>query len=627
MSSPHYAVDFESYYDDEVSIKTLGGWMYLQHPKTDIYMVSIYGPDVDYVGPPGDAPWKKIKGKLWVSHNAAFDELVYRRLIELGTVDGSIQPSDWQCTANMSVYFAAPRDLAGASKALLGEVTSKAMRNWMKGRSWQDAITEGKADDLCQYARQDAKLCYRLWLRWADKWPQQERELGQLTTQMSWRGVYVDQERVKAGIDLLTTKMFHADQDIPWVGTFDAKGKPVKRLSAPRLAQACRDEGIPAPASVAQDSEECDEWLDTYGESYPWVMALRTWRRSNALREKMLTMQSRVQPNGRMQYGLKYFGAHTGRWSGDQGWNAQNLQKEELFGVDLRRCIIPEPGKKFIIADLSQIEPRIEAWIVEDHDFLELCRKGMSPYEAHARVSMNWEGGNLKSEAPKTYALAKARVLALGYGAGFLKFITMARKYDADACFDAAVSEEDITRFDNWLARVGNDDWTRQWNSADDETRRIFVNSWLIVMEYRASNTKIADLWKRLEEEFKLSHKDGVYDMVLPSGRHLFYRQISGRGGQWTAQTQRFGPREHFYGGKLAENLVQATARDVFAEAKLRLDKAGHQIVLSVHDEVVIETDKETPLIEVEKIISLDVSWLPGCPIACEAKEEMAYCK
>lgn len=630
-SSPqdaHYAVDFESYYDDdEVSIKTLGGYMYLQHPQCDIYMVAIYGPDVDYVGPPADAPWGKISGKLWVSHNRAFDQLVYERLIELGTVKAKFQPSEWQCTANMGVYFAAARDLAGAAKALLGESANKEMRNYMKGKTWQEAVEAGKADALCDYARQDAKLCYRLWLKWADKWPEQERELGQLTIRMGWHGLYVDQERVERGIKHLEKLMFAADQLIPWVGQVDGKGKPVKRLSPPQLAMACREAGIPAPSSVAQDSEECEEWLDTYGKDYPWVMALRDWRRCNAICQKLRTVQLRVQENGRMQYGLKYFGAHPGRWSGDSGWNVQNLQKEVSYDVDLRACIIPAPGKKFIIADFSQIQPRCLAWVVKNWEFLELCAQGMSPYEAHARISMKWEGGNLKSEAPKSYALAKARLLALGFQAGFLKFITMAKKYQADACFTEPVTDAQTENFLVWLRKVGNPDWSRKWEVADADTRRMYVNSWLIVMEFRASNRAIVDLWESLEKDFKESHVHGTFDMVLPSGRHMFYRQISARGGQWTAQTQRFGPREHFYGGKLTENLIMGMERDVVAEAMLRLDKAGHRIVLPVHDEVVIECEPKVTCEEISLIISQDVSWLPGCPIACEAKEAMAYCK
>lgn len=623
----HYAVDFETYYDDEVSIKTLGGYMYLQHPDTDIYMVSIYGPDIDYVGPPEKAPWSAIAGKLWVSHNAAFDALVFQRLLEKKVVKPQDSPSNWQCTANMSVYFAAPRDLKGAAFALLGEKLDKGMRNWMKGKRWQDAVEADKADALCDYARTDSKMCYRLWLKWADKWPEQERKLSDLTIEMAWAGVAIDLPQVEAGITHLQGLMFEADQQIPWVGQLDAKGEPIKRLSAPQLAKACREAGIPPPVSVAQDSEECEEWLEEYGKDYPWVMALRTWRRCNALCQKLKVMKLRYQPNGRMQYGLKYFGAHTGRWSGDQGWNAQNLPREPMFGVDMRSMIIPEKGKKFIIADLAQIEPRILAWLVKDQEFLDFCRKGMSPYEAHARLTMGWIGGALKKEEPNLYILAKARLLALGYGAGWLKFITMAKKYKAEACFDHEVTDLQQTMFTDWLEIVGNHDWLLRWENADEEKRRIFVNSWLIVTDFRKSNDKIVEFWGMLEEKFQNSYKDGVFDMVLPSGRHLFYRQISGKGGQWTATTERFGPRLHFYGGKLTENLVQAAARDVFAEAKLRLRGSRQKIVLSIHDEVVIECDPSVETKEIAAIIEQPVPWLPGCPIACEAFDADSYTK
>lgn len=619
------AVDYEVYYDDEVSIKTLGGYKYLQHPEADIYLVAIRSAEVDYVGHPSNAPWEKIAGLLWVSHNAAFDALVYQRLIGLKTVKPKFMPSDWQCTANMACYFAAPRNLAGAAKALLGEIANKELRNYMRGKRWAQAVEEGKADPLCNYAREDARLCRRLWEKWSDKWPEQERSLSQLTIEMGWRGVYADKERIDRGIKHLTSLMFLADQEIPWSGDSDAKGKPIPRLSPGRLALACREKGIPAPASVAKDSPECDEWLEKYGKDHPWVTALRTWRGANAVREKLRTIKARIQANGRVQYDLLYFGGHTGRWSSAAGLNLQNLAREEMYGVDIRACIIPEPGKKLIIADLSQIEPRIEAWIVKDTKFLDLCAQGMSPYEAHARISMNWTGGNLKKEAPKVYALAKARVLALGYGAGFLRFITMAKKYDADACFDSPVSPAQTESFVTWLAKIKNQDWLRQWEAADATQKRTFVNSWLIVMDYRRSNPAVVDLWESLEKEFKESHVHGVFDMVLPSGRHMFYRQISGRGGQWTCQTQRFGPRIHTYGGKLVENLVQATARDVFAEAKLRLWKAKYQIVLSVHDEVVIECDPSVNCEEIVSIMEQPVAWLPGCPIACSAHEATQY--
>lgn len=627
-----YAVDFETYYDKEVAIQNLGTWAYLRHEKADIYLVSIFGPDVDYVGHPNDAPWDKISKAVWVSHNQSFDGAVFERLLEQKIVLEEHRPSDWQCTANLSVYLGAPRSLAEASKVLLGSEMNKDMRFWMKGRTWQDAIEQGKSEALIDYARQDAIKCWELWDKHAHKWPRQERQLAAITTAMGWHGLYLNQDRIREGVKHLKGLMWEADQKIPWAGELKEDGKEVPRMSLPRLAQECRKEGIPAPVSVAKDSPECDEWLETYDEKFPWVMALRTYRSANALCKKLETMLVRVRPDGRMPFGLKYWGAHTGRWSGDAGWNPQNLHKEATFGVEIRRTIIPAPGKKFIIVDLSQIEPRVQAWITRDIAFLNLCAKGMSPYEAHARETMQWTGGELKREEPARYALAKARILALGYAAGYRKFITMVKKYIPEPkyleeIFGASVEKKDVDSFLRWLHHVGNQEWIDEYNNCDEREKLTRVNSWLIVKSFRDSAPQNQKLWDELDTCFKRSLKDGKFELGLPSGRSLVYRRISCSGGSWTAVTGYGNRREKFYGGKLTENLVQATARDVFAECTLRIWNRGYQIVLSVHDELVIECDKTTTLQEILDLMQEPVSWLPGCPIAADGHEVMEYCK
>lgn len=90
------AVDFETYYISEKKAKKagvsactveLGGnWGYCRHPDWEAYMVSIYSPDVQFVGRPEDAPWEKIKGRVWLSHNRNFDKHVFERLVELGRI-------------------------------------------------------------------------------------------------------------------------------------------------------------------------------------------------------------------------------------------------------------------------------------------------------------------------------------------------------------------------------------------------------------------------------------------------------------------------------------------------------------------------------------------------------------
>ena len=101
---------------------------------------------------------------------------------------------------------------------------------------------------------------------------------------------------------------------------------------------------------------------------------------------------------------------------------------------------------------------------------------------------------------------------------------------------------------------------------------------------------------------------------------------MTSRGG-WTAQTERGGLRQYIYGGRLAENLTQAVARDVFAEALLRLARAGINVVFHVHDEAVCEVPVGTGPHEIERLMSITPDWLTGCPLAAEAGVTNRYCK
>jgi DNA polymerase len=82
------------------------------------------------------------------------------------------------------------------------------------------------------------------------------------------------------------------------------------------------------------------------------------------------------------------------------------------------------------------------------------------------------------------------------------------------------------------------------------------------------------------------------------------------------------------YGGKLVENIIQATARDCLAEAMLRLDAAGYKIVMHVHDEVVLEVPAgKGSLEEIEELMSRPISWAPGLPMKTDGFETDYYMK
>ena len=93
------AIDFETYYDSEYSLKKLSTYNYIYDEQFDPYLVSAYSKDFSFVGPPSKLDWQCIHGKVVVMHNASFDELVMQRLMELGVIPETVKPAQVLCTA------------------------------------------------------------------------------------------------------------------------------------------------------------------------------------------------------------------------------------------------------------------------------------------------------------------------------------------------------------------------------------------------------------------------------------------------------------------------------------------------------------------------------------------------
>jgi DNA polymerase len=185
--------------------------------------------------------------------------------------------------------------------------------------------------------------------------------------------------------------------------------------------------------------------------------------------------------------------------------------------------------------------------------------------------------------------LAKARVLGLGYGCGPAKFQAVAK----------ILAGLDIT---------------------EEESERI-------VREYRASNPKILALWKHYERFLKMATdpNDKTLEIPLPSGRELIYRDVHRKGrSEIVAKVPRHGAlmEVKLYGGLLAENATQAFARDVFMNRCCALEDAGYEILMRIHDEVVllVDEDKSEDLREdVERLMSIPPSWCADLPLGAEA--------
>ena len=620
------AVDFETTYVKKTrDIRSLGVVPYLEHPETDIYLMSVVADDLSGCAHPSEIPWEELDGRHWVAHNAGFDAAVFMELrrCAAGALD-NLGPAEFDCTANLAAFLAAPRSLAGAVEALYGVTLDKSTRDAMAGKTWETMTPEFRAESIA-YALKDSEWCLKLWQDHAHKWPAQELALSRHTIEMCLRGLCIDLPKVEEDIQTITTALWHCEQDIPWLGELDVKGKEIKIGSKTALSAACAAAGIPPPESTADKSPIFELWLETYGEKATFIGALKTHRSLDRTLKVLKKLRDQTRSDGRLRYSLLYFGSHTGRWSGSGGLNFHNLTKEPLCFdaagkklpkgtdqrtaaklVDLRGAIIPAPGKKFIIADLKQIEARVSLWYAEDWGQLELLRQGMDVYEAHARQTMGYDRPEKLSDYVKSDAcpekdrmlrqIAKARVLGLGFGMGWKRLVDYAK------------------------AQLGIE-------LTPTAAQRI-------VEDFREANPGIVGLWKTLDSAMKLHAFKGSktrtnepFSIQLPSWRSLEYFDVTTSTEGVRARDEMGGVVTHWSGGKLAENLVQATARDILGEAILRIEAAGHSVVLHVHDEVVVECDPSVTDEEIHALITVTPTWAPGLPIDSSVESADRYFK
>ena len=270
-----------------------------------------------------------------------------------------------------------------------------------------------------------------------------------MTRTMAYDGLPVNLKAVEDAIDTLEDHLFKAKNALPWYGEIDPDTKKEYVVySKKAMAIECRKAGVEPPKSMAQGSEELADWIKEHGEKLTFVSAMQNYNRINMHLQRVRSIKDRLTEKDRMSYNLKYFGADaTGRWSGDAGFNVQNMPRDKKYGVNIRNLISPKDGKTLVVADLSQIEPRLTAFLAGDTDFLKLVAEGMSPYEAHARQTMGWTGGKLKDEDPELYLLSKVRVLQLGYGSGWFKFAETVKQYGQTQILDSSFSRQDELRF------------------------------------------------------------------------------------------------------------------------------------------------------------------------------------
>lgn len=353
--------------------------------------------------------------------------------------------------------------------------------------------------------------------------------------------------------------------------------------------------------------------------------------------KKYEAIERSVCSDGRVHGLLQFYGANrTGRWAG-RLVQVQNLPQNHIKDLELARSLvkqrrfedvelfyestpnvlselirtafIPKQGCRFLVADFSAIEARVLAWLAGEQWRLEVFASHGKIYEASASAMFHVPIGEITKGSPLRQK-GKISELALGYGGSVGALTSM-------GALDMGLTEAELSPLVSaW--RKANPHVTKFWWDVDAAAVRALTEK------------------KTKAGRISFEYRNGILFAALPSGRKLSYVKPRialnkfGRDGltyEGIAESGKWG-RIETYGPKLVENIVQGTARDLLAEAMLRLKAQGFEIVMHVHDETVLEMPEgESSVEEVCDIMAEAPEWADGLPLRADGYECTFYKK
>ncbi len=643
---PTLGIDIETY--SEVDLPKCGVYAYAEHPSFEILLFAYAFDDeetqvVDLKC--GERLPPRVLDALTdpditkTAFNAAFERTCIGRCL-----GKRLDAAQWQCTAVQSAMLALPLSLEGVGE-VLGIERKKLKEGGDLVRYFSLPCKPTKANgqrtrNLPEHAPEKWQRFKEYCVRDVDAEreiraklqgypiPAKEQELYRLDQEINDRGIMVD--------PVLVARAIECDEQY--------REKTTKR--------AYELTGLANPNSPAQ----LKEWLEGQGTQVDTldkkaVRALLPGAEGDVLevlRLRLLMAKTSVKKyeairrsvcaDGRVHGLLQFYGANrTGRWAG-RLVQIQNLPQNHLSDLALARdlvkagryadiealyestpnvlselirtAFVPRPGCRFIVADFSAIEARVIAWLAGEQWRLEVFEGGGDIYCAsaskmfHVPVEKHGQNSHLRQKG-------KIAELALGYG-GAVGALT------AMGALEMGLAEEELPPL------------VRQWREANPHIIRL----WAQVED--AAMTAAREKARVRLGRLTFHCRSGMLFITLPSGRKLCY--VKPR-----IQTNRFGgdgltyegvgegkkwTRIETFGGKLTENIVQATARDLLAEAMLRLRDAGLEIVMHVHDEAVLEVPiGHSRVEEVCALMAEAPAWADGLPLRADGYECEFYKK
>lgn len=613
----------------ELDVRKVGSYRYAEHDSFEILMCA-YAVDEDpirvAVGPleiyeAVEPFFDQPDGITYVAHNTTFDRVAFSK--HMGMPSGRyLDPARWEDTAVRARVAGYPASLDKLTKALkvsqkdsagtlLINLFSKPNR---KGERNGPETHPEKWQQFVDYCAQDVEA-----MREAEPFlprlSEEERAIWIADQRINDRGVRLDLPMARAAVAADAENKIEARQEVIRITGVDNPG------SVPQLLTWFAGQGLHLPNLRADPVKEL--LSDTRSWDGELVRTEPVERRVLELRQELALASAPakfkaavVQSNhdGRMRGTAKYFGAHTGRWSG-QGIQLQNLPRKALkapvqalaitelmagLGCSpefLKALVRPLLLGPLTVVDFSQIEARVLAWLAGEQWVLDAFVGGRDIYvETAKRMQMaDPEGAGRQS--------GKSAVLGFGYGGG-----------------------------PNAARNVGA-------KGSDNELEKL-------VMRFRRANPKIQRFWYDLWETFvqggvcgriKVKRTNGVRRIVLPSGREIVYRGVVARrvtkvslrtGNEYQAWDVMFrkptGAVTHLWHGLITENVTQAVARDLLARCLPVLEDLGIPVVAHVHDEIVADGDH---LEIISEVMTQNPPWADGLPLGVEGHIRERYTK
>lgn len=574
-----------------------------------------------------------------VAFNAQFERTCLSKYL-----NQQLSPDSWQCTAVQSAILGLPLSLEGVGQ-VLGLEQQKlregkdliryfsipckpTQTNGYRTRNLPHHAPE-KWERFKTYCQRDVEV-ERAIRRKIVKYPipEKEQKLYILDQQINDRGVQIDPDLVTQAIACDT---LHQSETFSEAQSLTGLENP---NSVAQLKEWLLNNGVEVDSlskkAVADLAKESDGEVER-------LLSLRQQMAKTSIK-KYEAMKRAGCPDNRVRGLLQFYGANrTGRWAG-RLVQVQNLPQNHLPDLTLARnllkngrfvelellfesvpnvlselirtAFVPKLGHRFIVADFSAIEARVIAWLAGERWRLGVFATHGKIYEASASQMFKVQIEEITKSSPLRQK-GKISELALGYG-GSVGALT------AMGALDMGVAEEELKPLVTaW--RAANPNITKLWWDID-----------------RAALKAVKEKTLQTVGRIKLEYASGILFITLPSRRKLSYikprieKNKFGRDGityEGIGESKRWC-RFDTYGPKLVENIVQATARDLLAEAMLSVDRESYKIVMHVHDEVVIEAPTGTGSIEeVCLIMSVPPEWADGLPLRADGYECEYYRK